>query len=158
MDQATHPDFSYDNVPIVYWTCVEVNFAIICASMMTFKPLIAKLMPRLVDQRPLTSDPERRATRSIGGRALTPGAAGTQAPKPMTRMTQEGGSASWVAASGRLGSGEPIIEEDEDEDGAGFTLRDIEAQTAEKRADVVVSDEAHLRSKTASSSGDYQRA
>jgi hypothetical protein len=32
-----------------HWNCVEVNVAIVCACLMTMKPLICRLWPRLLD-------------------------------------------------------------------------------------------------------------
>ena len=39
-------DFTWDYISISIWTCIEVNIAIVCACLMTLKPLIAKLWPR----------------------------------------------------------------------------------------------------------------
>jgi hypothetical protein len=35
-------------VPIAIWTIVEVNIAIVCACLVTIKPLIIKLLPKLL--------------------------------------------------------------------------------------------------------------
>jgi len=40
-------DFFYRQTAVTYWTLVEVNGAITCACLMTVKPLVARLFPRL---------------------------------------------------------------------------------------------------------------
>lgn len=42
-------DPSWDSIGMSHWNCVEVNVAIVCACLMTMKPLISKLWPRLLD-------------------------------------------------------------------------------------------------------------
>ncbi|KAH8908344.1 hypothetical protein BR93DRAFT_944032 [Coniochaeta sp. PMI_546] len=42
-----HVDFTYDNTTLTYWTCIEVNTAIVCACVMTLKPLINRYLPSL---------------------------------------------------------------------------------------------------------------
>jgi hypothetical protein len=42
-------DLQWDSIPLSHWNCVEVNVAIVCACLMTMKPLIDKLWPRLLD-------------------------------------------------------------------------------------------------------------
>ncbi|KAK0748356.1 hypothetical protein B0T21DRAFT_406881 [Apiosordaria backusii] len=41
-------DATYTSASMIYWTCVEVNAAISCACLMTLKPLIQRLFPRLL--------------------------------------------------------------------------------------------------------------
>jgi len=68
---ADHPDFSFDQTVIAYWTCVEPALAIVVACTMTLWPLVTKLFPRVFEEPSLaTSDPEQRAPYSIGGRPL----------------------------------------------------------------------------------------
>lgn len=43
--RATDPDFTYTGASIAEWSCIEVNTAIVCASLMTLKPLYHKLHP-----------------------------------------------------------------------------------------------------------------
>lgn len=38
-------DFTYDNAAIAQWSCVELGTAILCASLMTLKPVYNKLFP-----------------------------------------------------------------------------------------------------------------
>ncbi|ORY71470.1 uncharacterized protein BCR38DRAFT_10867 [Pseudomassariella vexata] len=38
-------DYTYDNTPLAEWTCVELNTAIVCASLVTLKPLYHKVFP-----------------------------------------------------------------------------------------------------------------
>jgi hypothetical protein len=40
-------DFTWDGVTIANWTCIEAHGAIICACLMTFKPLIVRMFPRV---------------------------------------------------------------------------------------------------------------
>ncbi|KAK4195884.1 hypothetical protein QBC40DRAFT_184766 [Triangularia verruculosa] len=41
-------DATYSSAQMIYWTSVEVNAAICCACLMTLKPLIQRLFPRLL--------------------------------------------------------------------------------------------------------------
>ncbi|AEO70677.1 uncharacterized protein THITE_2122347 [Thermothielavioides terrestris NRRL 8126] len=41
-------DATYTSANMIYWTAVEVNASISCACIMTFKPLIQRLFPRLL--------------------------------------------------------------------------------------------------------------
>ncbi|KAK3989888.1 hypothetical protein QBC44DRAFT_395337 [Cladorrhinum sp. PSN332] len=41
-------DATYTSATMIYWTQIEVNAAISCACIMTFKPLIQKIFPRLL--------------------------------------------------------------------------------------------------------------
>jgi hypothetical protein len=41
-------DFTYNTVPVFYWTFVETNAAIVCACLMTLRPLASKWWPKLV--------------------------------------------------------------------------------------------------------------
>jgi hypothetical protein len=38
-------DFTWDFVPISHWNCAELNVGIICACLMTMKPLIDRAWP-----------------------------------------------------------------------------------------------------------------
>ncbi|KAK3294236.1 uncharacterized protein B0H64DRAFT_462914 [Chaetomium fimeti] len=48
---AADPDSTYTNTDLVYWTCVEVNTAIVVACAMTLRPLVTRFWPRLFDSR-----------------------------------------------------------------------------------------------------------
>ncbi|KAK7954199.1 hypothetical protein PG996_015085 [Apiospora saccharicola] len=43
--RATDPDFTYTGASIAEWSCIELSTAIVCASLMTLKPLYHKLHP-----------------------------------------------------------------------------------------------------------------
>lgn len=46
------PDFSYSNSTAVMWSAVEVNVGIICACIPTLKPLINRILPSMITDRP----------------------------------------------------------------------------------------------------------
>jgi len=46
------PDFFYTSSVITYWTVVEINAAIVCACLMTMKPLLARIFPRFFNSVP----------------------------------------------------------------------------------------------------------
>ena len=46
---ATSTDPSWDSISMTHWNVVEVNVAIVCACLMTLKPLVSKLWPQLLD-------------------------------------------------------------------------------------------------------------
>ncbi|KAK4144856.1 uncharacterized protein C8A04DRAFT_11132, partial [Dichotomopilus funicola] len=50
-------DSPYTNTIVVYWTNIEVNAAICCACIMTLKPLIQRVFPRLLSPTSDTRDP-----------------------------------------------------------------------------------------------------
>ncbi|KAK3902256.1 hypothetical protein C8A05DRAFT_34062 [Staphylotrichum tortipilum] len=58
-------DPSWDSLSMSHWNAVEVNVAIVCACLMTMKPLIAKLWPRLLDPAP-EHDPEDSVSQGNG--------------------------------------------------------------------------------------------
>jgi len=66
-------DLSWDYTTSAYWTTIELNFAIICACVMTLKPLIAKLFPGLTDERLSSSDPDFHGAYAVGGHPPTIG-------------------------------------------------------------------------------------
>lgn len=53
---AMNPDPTWDNVCVAKWSCIELNIAIFCASISTFKPLIARFLPNILSSIE-TSDP-----------------------------------------------------------------------------------------------------
>lgn len=125
---ANRPDFSFDNTVISYWTCVEVSFAIICACMMTLKPLLTRLFPKLLEERPLPSDPEQLAAHSIGGRPM----------RIVARRSEVGppNRASWIG----LPDDAAILEEGE----AGVTMGDMRARLVDAKA---IPAQVHIRGK-----------
>ncbi len=40
-------DFTYSSVPVLYWTLVETNAAIVCACLMTLRPLLCRWLPKV---------------------------------------------------------------------------------------------------------------
>ncbi|EOD45288.1 Integral membrane protein [Neofusicoccum parvum] len=54
---ADSTDTSYDNVDAAVWSNVEINVAIMCASLPTFKALVKRLFPHV-----LSTDPASRST------------------------------------------------------------------------------------------------
>ncbi len=42
-------DPSWDSIGMTHWNVVEVNVAIVCACLMTVKPLVSKLWPQLLE-------------------------------------------------------------------------------------------------------------
>jgi hypothetical protein len=73
LDSFNQVDFSWDNIAISYWTSVEINFAIICACVMTLKPLITKIAPNLIDEGLRPSDLEGDQRTASGGHPPTIG-------------------------------------------------------------------------------------
>ncbi|KAK4158618.1 hypothetical protein QBC43DRAFT_305292 [Cladorrhinum sp. PSN259] len=55
-------DPSWDSIPMSHWNCVEVNVAMVCACLMTVKPLISKLWPGLLD-RPSSNEVDLESTK-----------------------------------------------------------------------------------------------
>ena len=47
IQSSPSPDFTYAGIFLTYWTTVEVNVVIVVACLMTLKPLMARLFPRV---------------------------------------------------------------------------------------------------------------
>ncbi|KAH8894656.1 hypothetical protein GQ53DRAFT_744746 [Thozetella sp. PMI_491] len=45
---STSPDTTFDGVEIAIWSNIEINIAIICASVPALKPLVTKIFPKLL--------------------------------------------------------------------------------------------------------------
>ncbi|KAK0624872.1 hypothetical protein B0T17DRAFT_255060 [Bombardia bombarda] len=60
-------DSTYKGSNLVYWTTVEVNASIVCACIMTMKPLIQKLFPRLLSQGQYVREQSLQWITPIGG-------------------------------------------------------------------------------------------
>ncbi|GAB1309882.1 Rhodopsin domain-containing protein [Madurella fahalii] len=62
------PDFTYVAAELSYLTAVEVNGAIVCACVMTLKPLLAKFFPRVLSSRASrsSSNPNRASDTLVG--------------------------------------------------------------------------------------------
>ncbi|KAK0732010.1 hypothetical protein B0H67DRAFT_566439 [Lasiosphaeris hirsuta] len=71
-DKNPDPDFTWAAVELSYLTAVEVNGAIVCACIMTLKPLVTKLFPGLLgsrgSQNPAGSDNSHRGPPTIGSK------------------------------------------------------------------------------------------
>jgi hypothetical protein len=57
----------------VVWSTIELNVAIICASLLVMKPLFAKWIPSMVSEQPMTASEDRRVMRQLTGLILLTG-------------------------------------------------------------------------------------
>ncbi len=73
-------DFTFDNVAIAFWSCVETNATVSVACIMTMKPILARWFPNLVEE---PGQPDLMVARS-GGRVLTIGS------RPVRVMPSDG--------------------------------------------------------------------
>lgn len=53
------PDYSYTGVETIYWSLIEINTAIVCASIMTLKPLFNRMFAQ--SSRQTTGTPDEAA-------------------------------------------------------------------------------------------------
>jgi hypothetical protein len=51
-DISVSQDVSWDNIPIADWTAVECNIGIMCACLLTLKPLLSRFLPFLMHSGP----------------------------------------------------------------------------------------------------------
>src|SRR4051794_3826966 len=56
---AVSTDFTWDNIGIASWSCVELNTGILCACLPTLKPLLSQLFPGLLSTGRSNSDYRR---------------------------------------------------------------------------------------------------
>ncbi|KAK3360631.1 hypothetical protein B0T25DRAFT_496594 [Lasiosphaeria hispida] len=75
---AVTNDFSFDNVAIGFWSCVETNGTVSIACFMTMKPLLCKVFPNLVES--VGSREQQDAEAGSSGGVLTVGS------KPLGRI------------------------------------------------------------------------
>lgn len=68
---ASSEDVTWDNAPAAIWSCVEVNVAIICASLATLKPLLVRYAPRVLSAT-LSINEATRASKNGSAAAATP--------------------------------------------------------------------------------------
>jgi hypothetical protein len=54
----------------VVWSTIEVNVAIICASLLVMKPLFARFMPAIVSEQPVSAREDKRSWRGLTGLTL----------------------------------------------------------------------------------------
>lgn len=108
-----HVDFTYDNTALTYWTCIEVNTAIVCACVMTLKPLINRYLPSLVQSRMSAPSGNTDALADSGGlRPLTIGS---------MPVRKGGGQAnnrrrSWLVLPDRTDTDALMVDEEEEEE------------------------------------------
>ena len=48
---ANTMDFTYDNVSVALWSCIETNATVVVGSFATMKPLLSKWFPNLIEGR-----------------------------------------------------------------------------------------------------------
>lgn len=101
-----HVDFTYDNTTLTYWTCIEVNTAIVCACVMTLKPLINRYLPSLVRSRMSAPSGNTDAVDSGGIRPLTIGSRPVRKGQAKRR--------SWLVLPDRMETDAPTVEEEEE--------------------------------------------
>ncbi|KAK0609296.1 hypothetical protein DIS24_g12343 [Lasiodiplodia hormozganensis] len=83
---ADSVDQSYDNVDAAVWSNVEINVAIMCASLPTFKALIKRIFPHLLSTDPASSrSPAGKYGNTIGG-------GGTNGAWQRSRNTRKNGT------------------------------------------------------------------
>jgi hypothetical protein len=54
----------------VAWSAIEVNIAIICASLLVMKPLFARFVPAIVSEQPVSAREDNRFWRDLTGLTL----------------------------------------------------------------------------------------
>lgn len=116
-------DATYTSAGMIYWTSVEVNSAICCACIMTLKPLIQRIFPRLLSPSKGVREPTLNWITPIDNEA-TRNSRHSLDPQPGSPHTHGSGpsNASDHAAGKRGsssgGSGLPQVHEYEGDDGA----------------------------------------
>ncbi|KAK4042050.1 hypothetical protein C8A01DRAFT_44933 [Parachaetomium inaequale] len=53
-------DYTFDNIPIAFWSCVETNATVVIACFMTMKPLLSKWFPNLTKASEGSSEQHRQ--------------------------------------------------------------------------------------------------
>ncbi|KAB5516937.1 hypothetical protein GE09DRAFT_574246 [Coniochaeta sp. 2T2.1] len=115
--EYNHPDFTYANATLTYWTCIEVNTAIVCACVMTLKPLMNRYLPSLVRSRmSAPSDALNRNHNRLGVNLPRPLTIGS---RPVRRGDQTQKRRSWLVLPDRNEGGQETLmvggEEEEEE-------------------------------------------
>jgi len=98
------PDWTYNGTDLTYWTIIEINIAIVVSCVMTFKPLVTKVFPGLLDSRMSSDDPSFASS----GPPLTIGSKPSRNPLSPARHD------SWIEIPGQS-------------ERADMMLRDLEA-------------------------------
>jgi hypothetical protein len=70
VQQYIVPDFTYDNAALTYWTCIEVNTAIVCSCVMTLRPLLNRIFPNSFLSGPGSGDKDHRSPGMDNGGGL----------------------------------------------------------------------------------------
>lgn len=91
--QYTVPDFTYDNADLTYWTCIEVNTAIVCSCVMTLKPLINRILPNFLLSPPSSGEMNHRSPANGRGSDQPPLTIGST---PLRKEEQHERHPSWV--------------------------------------------------------------
>ena len=107
IQEADHADFSYGNTTLTYWTCIEVNTALVCACVMTLKPLIGRYLPSLVRSRRSVSGAPSDAVGPDG--RTRPATIGS---RPLRRGGQQSRRRSWLVLPDRMGTDAMTVEEE----------------------------------------------
>ncbi|KAK1764388.1 hypothetical protein QBC33DRAFT_594971 [Phialemonium atrogriseum] len=114
-------DASYD-AELLYWSAVEVNAAISCACVMTLKPLVARMFPRLLSTAPYQHQDQNRyrgRDQQTNGPATTTATAAAinansaRSPTPVSAGPMLERISRTAKKSGRL----PWMEDSEEDDG-----------------------------------------
>lgn len=111
------PDFTYNNTTLTYLTCIEVNTALVCACVMTLKPLINRHLPSLVRSRRSMSAPSG----AVGHGGLRPPTIGSI---PMIKGDKR--RRSWLVLPDRMETDVMMVGEEEELELVGGK-KDVEA-------------------------------
>ncbi|KAK3694392.1 hypothetical protein B0T22DRAFT_69931 [Podospora appendiculata] len=130
--KETPIDSTYNSAQLIYWTTVEVNAAIVCACIMTLKPLIQKLFPRLL--------PSNQHARARSLQWITPLGDSTSRLSFVHARPQRASDHSGMSICGSKGSSMPRAEQSEGH--IALHLVDLEAQRGDSPSTAVREDEA----------------
>ncbi len=112
-------DFTFANVALVYWTCVEVHASIVVACSMTLKPLVSRFLPTLLGQR------------KPSAQGIAMAEAGVAKPAPRPKIRHLGPPAvkhvNFLGWSGHFGTGFGMAED------KGYSLSGTEVSFEKKR-------------------------
>ncbi len=89
--QFNNGDFTFADLGLVYWTCVETNTAIVVACCMTLKPFVTRYLSCLLGQRRSPTEPT--VTDEAGVEAAWPQPQPQNLPKSIRRNNFPGWSA-----------------------------------------------------------------
>lgn len=95
----TDPDWTYNGTDLTYWTIIEINIAIVVSCVMTFKPLMTKVFPGLLDSRMSSDDPSLASS----GPPLTIGS------KPSRNPLSPAQHDSWIEIPGQIDRGDTML-------------------------------------------------